>query len=408
MTNLAAPAVAHGRLAGLDDIVGIGRDARRGGYSRHVWQGAELELRAWFMERAAGLGLDVEVDRNGNLWAWWGARGADAVVVGSHLDSVPGGGEFDGPLGVVSALDAIAMLQVEGFVPSRPCAVIVFAEEEGSRFGVACLGSRLMTGAISADRARSLVDADGVSFAEAADANGVSSRHLGVDRDAMRRIGLFIELHVEQGRGLIDLDSPLAVASSILAHGRWRFDFAGEGNHAGATRMRDRRDPMVAAARAIVAIREAAAARADDRATVGRMEAVPGGTNVIPSRVSVWLDARSQEDSDIRALVGEITERATEAATAEDCFVTVTEESWSGRVSFDTALRDRLVAGLGGVPVLPTGAGHDAGVLASRVPTAMVFVRNPSGVSHSPEEHATLDDCIAGVRALEGILRGLL
>ncbi|QKJ21271.1 allantoate amidohydrolase [Microbacterium hominis] len=398
--------MAHGRLAGLDEIVDVGRDASRGGYSRHVWAAPELELREWFVARAAAVGLDVETDRNGNIWAWWGAPGRDAVVVGSHLDSVPGGGEFDGPLGVVSALDAIALLQAEGVRPTRPCAVVVFAEEEGSRFGVACLGSRLLTGAISADRARALTDADGVSFAEAAAAHGLDPRRVGRDDEALARIGVFIELHVEQGRGLIDLGGPLAVASSILAHGRWRIDFTGEGNHAGATRMGDRRDPMVAAARGILAIRDAA--RADDRATVGRIEAVPGGTNVIPSRVSTWLDARSDLDGDARALVAEITARAQEAAAAEGCEARVIEESWSGQVVFDPALRDRLAASLGGVPALPTGAGHDAGVLAGHVPTAMLFVRNPTGVSHSPEEHATLDDCVAGVVALTEVLRGLL
>lgn len=403
---MTRPAVAHGRLTGLDEIVGVGRDRVRGGWSRHVWDRSELELRAWFLTRAASLGLDVETDRNGNLWAWWGAPGPDAVVVGSHLDSVPGGGEFDGPLGVVSALDAIAMLQAEGIRPSRPFAVVVFAEEEGSRFGVACLGSRLLTGAISADRVRALADADGVTFAEAAAANGTDPRHIGHDPETLGRIGVFIELHVEQGRGLIDLDSPLAVASSILAHGRWRIDVTGEGNHAGATRMDDRRDPMVAAARGIMAIRDAA--RGDDRATVGRIEAVPGGTNVIPSRVTTWLDARSDLDADARSLVDEITARVREAAAAEGCEARITEESWSGQVVFDAGLRDRLAASLGGIPALPTGAGHDAGILSAHVPTAMLFVRNPSGVSHAPEEHATLEDCVEGVAALTQVLRGLL
>ncbi len=405
---MIAPAVAHGRLAGLDEIVEIGRDPRRGGYSRHVWDDADRQLREWFVARAGALGLDVEHDRNGNIWAWWGAPGPDAVAVGSHLDSVPGGGEFDGPLGVVSALDAVALLRAEGFTPSRPFAVVVFAEEEGSRFGVACLGSRLLTGEISADRVRALTDADGVTFAEAAAAAGVDPAFVGADPARVAQLGLFLELHVEQGRGLIDLDSPLAVASTILAHGRWRLDFTGEGNHAGATRMSDRRDPMLAAARAIVAIRDAARAHGDARATVGRLEAVPGGTNVIPSRVSTWLDARSEEDAEVHALVAEITVRAQEAAAAESCGVQIREESFSGAVSFDHDLRDRLVQGLGGVPVLPTGAGHDAGILAGRVPTAMLFVRNPTGVSHAPEEHATLEDGVAGVIALRGILRELL
>jgi len=399
---------AHGLLAGLAEITEIGRDSRRGGYSRHLWQPADLELRDWFTERALRLGLDVEIDRNGNTWAWWGPRGDDAIVVGSHLDSVPGGGAYDGPLGVVSALDAIARLQASGFRPARPCAVLVFAEEEGSRFGIACLGSRLMTGALDADHARTLVDAAGISLAAAASAAGIDPAGLGEDQAALARIGLFVELHVEQGRGLIDQGSAVAVASSILAHGRWRITFTGEGNHAGATRMADRRDPMLAAARSMLDVRDAAVASTGSRATIGRIEAVPGGTNVISSRVSIWLDARAAEDTTAAALLAEITARVSANAAAEGCTAVVAEESWSGSVAFDPVLRDRLVGSLGGVPTLPTGAGHDAGVLSSRLPTAMIFVRNPTGVSHSPEEFATLEDCLAGVDALERALRELL
>jgi N-carbamoyl-L-amino-acid hydrolase len=355
------------------------------------------------------VGLDVETDRNGNLWAWWGAPGPGAVVTGSHLDSVPGGGGYDGPLGVVSALDAVARMRASGFRPSKPFAVVVFAEEEGSRFGVACLGSRLMTGALDPARARALRDASGVTLGEAGAAAGFDVAAFGADAAAVERIGLFVELHVEQGRGLIDLGAPVGLASSMLAHGRWRLEFRGEGNHAGTTLMSDRRDPMVAAARAVEAVQAAALAVPGARATVGRIEAVPGGTNVIASTVRLWLDARAGSDEETRMLVAEI-ERGADAAS-------FAEESWSPRVDFDTALRERLrtLVGTGAepsvrvpVPVLASGAGHDAGVLAGVVPTAMLFVRNPTGVSHAPEEFAELDDCLAGTDALEAVLRGLL
>ncbi|KQQ09858.1 allantoate amidohydrolase [Rathayibacter sp. Leaf296] len=393
----------------LAEIDGVGRDRTRGGYSRHVFDRGERELREWFVERAEGLGLGVETDRNGNLWAWWGEPGDDAVVTGSHLDSVPGGGAFDGPLGVASALVAVEELRASGVVPSRPFAVVVFAEEEGSRFGIACLGSRLLSGAISGERAAALRDSDGVSFGEAASAAGLSVPHLGVDREALGRLGLFVELHVEQGRGLIDLDAPIAVASSILAHGRWRLSFSGEGNHAGTTAIEDRRDPMVAAARAVLASREVAAERTPTRATVGRLVPVPGGTNVIASRVDTWLDVRSGVDAQARAAVEDIFARAHAAAEQEGCALEVVEESYGAEVAFDPALRDRLVGALGGaVPVLESGAGHDAGILAGSVPTAMLFVRNPTGVSHSPEEFAEDDDCRRGADALVRVLRDLL
>jgi N-carbamoyl-L-amino-acid hydrolase len=400
--------IAHGRLTGLDELHDTGRDAKRGGYSRHIGEPAELELRSWFVERAVRLGLGVEIDRNGNLWAWWGEPGADAVVTGSHLDSVPGGGEFDGPLGVVSALDAVARLQATGFAPSRPCAIVVFAEEEGSRFGVPCLGSRLMTGTLSKEKAGALRDAAGISFAEAAPRLGIDPERIGRDAESLSRIGVFIELHVEQGRGLIDLGAPLAVASAILAHGRWRLTFTGEGNHAGATPMPGRSDPMVAASKGVLSVQELARRQSGSRATVGRLEANPGGTNVIPSTVTAWLDARAETDEQTQLLVDEITVGAAEAAESENCRMTMVEESWSGTVVFDPALRNRLASIVGDVPALASGAGHDAGILAGTVPTAMLFVRNPTGVSHAPEEWAELDDTLAGIDALEKTLRALL
>ena len=387
---------------------GVGRDQRRGGYSRHGFDGHDLTMREWFTEQASRRGMTVEPDRNGNLWAWLGRPGPDAVVTGSHLDSVPGGGAFDGPLGVVSALLAIDAMRARGFQPRRPLAVVVFAEEEGGRFGIPCLGSRLLTGAIAPEAARRLTDRDGVGLDAALHGAGVDPRGIGADPQALGRIGVFVELHVEQGRALADLDAPVALASTILAHGRWRLSFHGEGNHAGSTALDDRRDPMLPAAHTIAAARRVAGKVTGARATVGRVEATPGGTNVIASTVDLWLDARAPSTSDTRAVVDELVGHAEHVAQAEGCRLTVREESFGDRVVFDQALRSRLAALLGGVPVLPTGAGHDAGVLAGAgIPTAMLFVRNPTGVSHSPAEHAERDDCLAGVDALTTVLAEL-
>nr|WP_042195423.1 allantoate amidohydrolase [Kibdelosporangium sp. MJ126-NF4]CEL21998.1 N-formylglutamate deformylase [alternative form] [Kibdelosporangium sp. MJ126-NF4]CTQ92778.1 N-formylglutamate deformylase (EC 3.5.1.68) [alternative form] [Kibdelosporangium sp. MJ126-NF4] len=391
----------------LTAIKDVGNDPARGGYSRHGFDRPELELREWFTAEAGKRGLDVEVDRNGNIWAWWGAPGPDALVTGSHLDSVPGGGAFDGPLGVVSSLAAVDLLQAKGFKPDKPLALMVFAEEEGGRFGLACLGSRLLTGATSAETALNLKDRDGTTFADAVQAAGLDPARIGKDDEALARIGRFVELHVEQGRGLVDLNAPVGVASSILAHGRWRFRFTGEGNHAGATPMGARHDPMLPASQLILSARWAASSVDGARATVGRIEPIPGGTNVIASTVDVWLDARAPNDGRTRAVVERITAAAKQAARDEGCDLVVTEESYGDAVHFDSSLRDELVTTLGNVPALPTGAGHDAGILAEYVPTAMLFVRNPTGVSHAPAEHAEADDCEAGVEALATVLEKL-
>jgi N-carbamoyl-L-amino-acid hydrolase len=306
-------------------------------------------------------------------------------------------------------LDAVDKLREKGFHPGRPLAVVVFAEEEGGRFGVPCLGSRLLTGAIDPARAAALTDPTGTTLAEAMQAAGFNPTHIGRDEDALARIGCYVELHVEQGRGLDKLPGtpPVAVATSILAHGRWRFSITGQGNHAGTTEIAERTDPMLPAAATILAARRAAAAVSGARATVGRLVPTPGGTNVIASSVDFWLDARAHSTPDTQAVVNEITSAAREAAEAEGCELTVHEESYGDTVVFDSNLRDDLTTLLGNVPQLPTGAGHDAGILAASVPTAMLFVRNPTGISHAPAEYAELGDRIAGTAALVKTLEHL-
>jgi N-carbamoyl-L-amino-acid hydrolase len=214
----------------------------------------------------------------------------------------------------------------------------------------------------------------------------------------LRRIGTFVELHVEQGRGLIDLDRPIAVGSSIWPHGRWRLTLDGEANHAGTTRLADRHDPMLALAAVITAARAAAEQRGCV-ATVGKVSVEPNGVNAIPSRVTAWLDARGADEDAVQALVAEV------AAAAG---VGAAQESLTASTEFEPALTARLSALLGNAPVLATGAGHDAGILsAAGVPTGMLFVRNPTGVSHSPDEFAETADCLAGVDALTAVLESL-
>ena len=378
----------------------VGREPRTGGYRRFAWTRADHDLREWFAEEAATRGLDLTTDRAGNQWAWWGdidsavAAGHKGLVLGSHLDSVPDGGAYDGPLGVVSAFAAVDALRAKGFQPKRPIAVVNFTDEEGARFGIACAGSRVLTGALPANRALALTDADGVTMAEALRAAGRDPARLGPDADALGRVGAFVELHVEQGRGLVDHDRPVAVGSAIWPHGRWRLDLAGEANHAGTTRLEDRRDPMLTLAGAVLEARAAALVQGCV-ATVGKVRVEPNGVNAIPSAVTAWLDARGADPEAVRAVV---------AAVATEAGVAAVEESWTPETTFDAPLVGRLAALLDDAPVLATGAGHDSGILANAgVSTAMLFVRNPTGVSHSPAEHAERDDCLAGVEALTAV-----
>ncbi|MET3803726.1 N-carbamoyl-L-amino-acid hydrolase [Nakamurella sp. UYEF19] len=404
------PPAAAGRFnTAWAELAALGRDGRRGGYSRHVFDDADMQMREWFSAQATRRGLDVELDRNGNLWAWWGTPGPGAVVTGSHFDSVPGGGAFDGPLGIVSSLLAIDEMRVRGIVPAKPVALVCFAEEEGGRFGLPCLGSRLMTGAAEAEHVRRLHDPDGVSFADAARRIGFDITHLGRDADRLANIGAFVELHVEQGRLLhaADPTAAIGVGSQIVAHGRWRITVTGEGNHAGTTKPDDRHDPMIPAAAAILAARRSLALHDGAVATIGRLQPIPGGTNVIASSVDAWMDVRHGGAAETAALVDEIVAAVREEAELEGCSVVVHRESLSDAVMFDATLTMDLALQLD-APVIPTGAGHDAGILAAHVPSTMLFVRNPTGISHAPGEHAETSDCLLGVDALADVLAELV
>ncbi|HET8602311.1 MAG TPA: allantoate amidohydrolase [Marmoricola sp.] len=392
------------------DLAPVGRSASSGGYFRQPWTPAGLELHAWFLEEAARRDLEVEADGIGNVVAWWGGPGEDgAVLTGSHLDSVLDGGAYDGPLGVVSALAAVDVLRGRGFEPARPLGIGVFVEEEGSRFGLACLGSRLATGAMGWEQAAELRDRDGIRLADAVEQAGLPGPEgdLAARWRLRERVGAFVELHVEQGRDLVDRDAAVGVASAIWPHGRYRFDFTGRANHAGTTRMEDRRDPMLSYAMTALAANKQARL-AGQRATFGRIDVAPNGTNAIPSRVTAWLDARCDSEEALAQLVGEVERLARERTARDGTALVVTPESVSRAVRFDDELAARLARLLGDAPVIPTGAGHDAGILAAAgVPTAMLFVRNPTGVSHSPDEHAETADCLAGVEALADVLEEL-
>ncbi|WP_079171084.1 MULTISPECIES: allantoate amidohydrolase [unclassified Streptomyces] len=392
------------------DLRGIGRDSATRGYRRYAWTGADADCRTWFQEQAQARGLAYETDRNGNQWAWLGDPAAgDAVVTGSHLDSVPDGGAFDGPLGVVSSFAALDELRSRGTAFTRPVAVVNFGDEEGARFGLACVGSRLSAGRLTREAAYALRDGDGTSLPEAMEAAGYDPSAIGPDPERLARIGAFVELHIEQGRALDLSGDPVGIASAIWPHGRWRYDFRGEANHAGTTRLVDRRDPMLPYADTVLAARREAEL-AGAVATFGKVAVEPNGVNAIPSLVRGWLDSRAADQDTLDKVTAAVEAAARDAAARQGVDLAVVRESFTPVVEFEHALRDELAAILDGerpVPVLGTGAGHDAGILSGTIPTAMLFVRNPTGVSHSPAETAAEDDCVAGVHALADVLEGL-
>jgi N-carbamoyl-L-amino-acid hydrolase len=387
----------------------IGR-APDGSSTRLAWSPEAAAAADWFDAAAGRLGLTVSVDRDGNRWAWsepGETRGA--IVTGSHLDTVPRGGRFDGALGVVSGLIAASIVLSRGG-SGRPLGVVSFADEEGGRFNTPTFGSRLLTGSLTPQPVLERTDGEGVTLAAALAEAGVNPAELGRDVAVLERIECFVELHIEQGLQLSELGRPIGIAGSILPHGRWRLDLVGEANHGGTTPIAARHDPMVVLGELLQASRRLAE-REDSLVTVGKLEVWPNAPTSIAERVSAWLDVRSDREDALDAIVGEIDSAVRAVADRHGVKVTLEQESRTLEVRFSDVLASRITRALAEVGLEPvpmsTGAGHDAGVLAARMPTAMLFVRNQTGISHAADELAREEDCITGIAGLTAVLADL-
>ncbi len=393
-----------GRLAELFEI---GRQAgtNRPGLGEGEQRAHDL-VGSWMAEA----GLAVEVDPAGNLIGR--LPGSDPslaeVWTGSHLDTPPDGGMFDGALGVVAGLDAAAAIGA-GSV-RRTIAVVAFRLEEGCRFGRGVFGSRAMVGDIEPDEG-DLLDADGISVAEA-------FADLGLGRLPTRGWAdpppaRFLETHIEQGPVLAAAGAPLGVVTSIAGMAGFDVVFSGSRGHAGTVPMSLRSDALGAAARFVLAAHEVARSIPGAVATIGRLIALPGATNTIPGRAELFADLRAPDAAGLDALVERTTAAAAEAAAAGACTAEVLPRWRYEPVAMDPATAAavrRAVAGLGLDPVdLPSGAGHDAAIMATAgVPSAMLFVRSDAGgVSHAPEESTGADAIALCAQALESALREL-
>jgi beta-ureidopropionase / N-carbamoyl-L-amino-acid hydrolase len=378
------------------ELADIGRTDT--GWNRVAWTPLEVEAQRWFAAAAEGIGLEVRRDGAGSVWAVTpDADDGPWTCAGSHLDTQPDGGAYDGALGVVCALEAAAAILESGVERRRPLAVVAFVDEEGARFRTACFASLAITGRLDIDDVLATMDG-----AEAI--HGVTRESLRESRAQLERVESYLEVHVEQGKALVDRGLALGVADVLPPRQRWRAVFTGESDHAGTRPMDGRRDALVAAAPFILAVSEEAGARPGAVGTVGRLEIAPGSTNSIPGTVACLLDVRAREAATIDELVGALRARFPEAE--------LTRESRNDGAVFDAGLRAALHAGAErrGIPAgdLPSYAGHDAGILAPHVPAAMLFVRNPTGASHTPAECASDDDCVAAAQVLTDALEARL
>ena len=382
-------------------------DAEAPAVTRIVFTPTDLRAKTWLIARCQEAGLAVRQDAISNIFARWTGSdvAAAAVGTGSHIDAIPNAGKYDGVVGVLGGLEAIRAMQRTGFRPNRSIELLIFTSEEPTRFGIGCLGSRLLSGSLSPDAARKLIDKEGASLEEVRRKAGV----VGAIEDVKLPSGYyqaFVELHIEQGPVLEVQKSPLGVVTRIAAPASLRISIEGAGGHAGGVLMPDRRDALCAAAELILAVENAARTTGaiDTVATVGTCEVFPAAVNSIPSRVQLSVDARDtnldRRDSMIDAIrkacesVAEkrqvlIREDVLNADTPADCSPAVIEALSASCVRHGQKF----------IPMV-SRAYHDSLFMSRIVPAGMLFIPCRNGYSHRPDEYASREDIIRGVTIL--------
>jgi beta-ureidopropionase / N-carbamoyl-L-amino-acid hydrolase len=384
----------------FDALAAIGATAA-GGVDRRSLGDAHLAARAWFLDRAGAAGLETRVDAAGNHSAIVPAAGP-TLLLGSHLDSVPNGGRYDGALGVVAALHVLLAVRKAGLRLPVALEAIDFTDEEGTLVGL--LGSEALAGKLTAESLRAPRGGREALVAALARA-GLREDELSRARRDPASLFAYLELHVEQGPRLEQEGAQIGVVTGIVGARSFRLVFRGLGNHAGTTPMDVRRDALLAAASFVVAantlvVREFPGCVA----TVGDVQVEPGAFNVVPGRAHVALEFRSLDAAALDALEAALLAAAEAAAAAHALGVEVTPVGRWEPTALDGGVRRaaaRAAAGLGLRAVeLPSGAGHDAQALAAVVPSGMIFVPSAGGVSHDPREHTRWEDCIAGANTL--------
>jgi ureidoglycolate amidohydrolase len=382
--------------------------------TRIVFTPADLQARAWLKARCEEAGLAVRRDPVGNTFARWvGAdSAAPAVGTGSHIDAIPNAGKYDGVVGVLGGLEAIRALQRSGFRPKCSIELVVFTSEEPTRFGIGCLGSRLLSGTLSPDAARRLTDNSGASLEQVRRQAGM----VGDLEDVKLAQGYykgFVELHIEQGPLLEQQQIPLGVVAKIAAPASLRIVVEGAGGHAGGVLMPDRRDALCAAAELILAVEDAARSSGvvDTVATVGICDVFPGAVNSIPSRVTLSVDVRDTDQVRRDAVLSAL-ERASESVGAKRQ-VSVRSQLLNADAPADcdpaviAALSDSCrERGLKFLPMV-SRAYHDSLFLSRVAPTGMLFIPCRNGYSHRPDEYASPEDIVRGTLVLAETLAKL-
>ena len=390
----------------LTEISAFGKNPERG-ISRLGFSEADVNARAWVVAKMRDAALEVWVDAAANIHGRRTGIEPDLPVIlfGSHIDSVPEGGIFDGTLGSLGALEVLTTLRAENRATRHPLEMVIWADEEGVHFGQGLFGSRAATAGPKRGEL-DLTGDDGLSLSEWLERYGQRPRD--IDRAVIdpRDVAAYFELHIEQGPYLYRGEVPIGIVEGIVGTYRFEATIDGYANHAGTTPMRERRDAMVSAAKLTQAVREEVMAKPGRQVgNVGLLHAFPGAPNVVPGKVKLPIELRDVNALVVTDVLERIRDRANAIGKTDRTRITIEPFASEGPAPTDTGLQDHIdrVARELGLDTLrlPSGAGHDAQNVARHgIPTAMIFVRSKDGVSHNPDEWTDWDDCARGVEVL--------
>lgn len=394
---------AMAQLTGLGD-----------GINRLAFTDADWEGRQYIIDRMTDAGLDVEIDGFGNVIGYKIGTNPDlpVVMVGSHIDSVPNGGNYDGVVGVLSAIEVVRSMIDDGFEHAHTIAVVDFMCEESSRFGAATLGSKAMRGKLTVNDLHRLVDKQGISLYDA-----LKNRKLSPDAiESMaynRPVKAFIEMHIEQGKVLEHEQKQIGIVSGIAAPERFYVTIRGNADHSGATPMNLRHDALCGASKIILGIEEVTSMQEEPPVvgTVGITEVVPGAMNVIPGSVKLGVDIRSISKVARDSVVFLIKELIDVIAEKRGLSYTIEPIAQDHPVAMHPAMIREIEEAVKSVGVdymtMPSGAGHDAMHWTEVAPTGMIFIPCRDGISHNPAEFAAMDDIVVGAEVLENVIKNI-
>jgi allantoate deiminase len=398
------------RLAELSEI-GFTEEGgcMRISFSKEERQAKEL-VKKWMNEA----GLNVTEDGAGNVFGRYeGKQDKPAVLSGSHVDSVPNGGHFDGPLGVLAALEVAEAWKEIGYRPDKPFEVIVFTDEEGARFNGGLTGSRAMMGEMNLEEQRQLKDFNGKSFEEVAAQDGLTLNGFAEAKRDFSEIAAFVEVHIEQGKRLEKEGLPVGIVTGIAGPSWLNISFKGEAGHAGNTPMNDRTDALISASEFIIKVKDFPPTVSSSAvATVGKIDVHPNGVNVIPGEVRLTVDIRDIQEDWKNEVVNLIVNEAKGIAEKNHTDVDIVETLNVAPVVVSEEMKKKAELAvektLGIKPYyLPSGAGHDAMVVGRHLPMAMLFTQSKDGISHNPKEWSSLNDCVQTIHVLKNLLEQL-